>query len=579
MATSPPESQATDPLDRVLHATEARFTLGLSPVSLLGAYMDWAVHLANSPAKRVTLVKKALRKSVKFNALALHTACGNADEPCIDPLPQDKRFSAKEWQQKPYSMWYQGFLLYQQLWYNATTDIAGVSKHSEQVVDFTTRQILDVFSPSNYLLTNPEVLAKTISESGMNLLRGAQNFWQDWERAVLQKPPVGAEQFRPGKEVAITPGKVVYRNPLIELIQYEPTTPQVYAEPVLFVPAWIMKYYILDLSPHNSIVKYLVDQGFTVFMISWKNPTEEDRDLSMDDYVERGVIDAVQAIQAILPDRKVHATGYCIGGTLLSIAAAELARRKQNDLQSITLFAAQTDFTEAGEISLFIDQSQVAYLEDLMWTQGYLDGKQMAGTFQLLQSNDLIWSRMVREYLMGERRPMNDLMAWNADITRMPYQMHSEYLRSLFLNNDLAKGHYRVRGEPIALTDIHSPLFVVGAEKDHVAPWQSVYKIQLLSDTAVTFLLTSGGHNAGIISEPDHPHRYFRSATKQEGDTYQSPETWYAQQMPQPGSWWPAWQQWLAEHSSGQTAPPQTGLPDSPYSPICAAPGDYVLQS
>lgn len=578
MTTSEADVATVNPVDRFLHASEARVTSGISPSSLVGAYLDWAVHLANSPGKQATVIKKAFKKGVKFTALGLRTACGSADEPCIEPLPQDRRFSAPEWQHAPFSTWYQGFLLWQQLLYNATTDVEGVSSHSEKVVEFTTRQILDMFSPSNYLFTNPEILAKTFSSSGMNLVRGLRNFWQDWERVVLEKPPVGTEAFRVGKEVAVTPGKVVYRNRLIELIQYSPNTPSVHAEPMLFVPAWIMKYYILDLSPHNSMVKYLVDQGFTVFMISWKNPTSEDRDLGMDDYIELGVLDALKAVQAIVPDRKVHTTGYCIGGTLLTIAAAELARRKQEVLQSITLFAAQTDFSEVGELSLFIDQSQVSYLEDMMWSQGYLDTKQMAGAFQLLRSNDLIWSRIVHEYLMGERQPMTDLMAWNSDATRMPYRMHSEYLRKLFLNNELAEGHYRVNGKPVALTDIQAPLFIVGAEQDHVAPWHSVYKLHLLADTAITFLLTSGGHNAGIISEPNHPHRHYRLATKLEKQKYLSPDEWYERQSPQPGSWWPAWCDWLCQHSGDQQQPPTMGKEGSHYAARADAPGDYVFQ-
>jgi polyhydroxyalkanoate synthase len=403
------------------------------------------------------------------------------------------------------------------------TGIDGVSRHHEAVVSFMTRQLLDVISPANSPLTNPEVIERTINEGGMNFARGAANFWQDWCRLLNGDGPIGAEAFQVGRNVAITPGKVIYRNELIELIQYAPVTEQAQAEPILIVPAWIMKYYILDLSPDNSLVKYLVEQGYTVFMISWKNPAAEDRDLGLDDYRRQGVMAALEAVSSIVPDRKIHGVGYCLGGTLLTIEAAALARDSDDRLCSLTLFAAQTDFTEAGELMLFIDEAQVSFLEDMMAEQGFLDTKQMAGAFQMLRSNDLIWSAMVQAYLQGERRPLTDLMAWNADATRMPFRMHSEYLRQLFLNNELAKSVYEVNDRPVSLSDIRMPIFAVSTLTDHVAPWRSVYKIQTLTDAEVTFVLSNGGHNAGIVSPPGHPNRFHQIATHKENENYIDP--------------------------------------------------------
>jgi len=565
------------PFDRLTHAWQGRFTLGLSPASLMLAELDWLVHLANAPGKQAELVEKAQRKIGRFATYAVHSTDPNAPA-CIEPLPQDRRFTSPDWQCWPFNVIYQSFLLTQQWWHNAATDVPGVARHHEDVVAFATRQILDMAAPSNYLLTNPEILQATIAQRGANLVSGLRNLLSDWERVVTERPPVGTEAFTVGKTVATTPGKVIYRNRLIELIQYAPTTPTVQAEPILIVPAWIMKYYILDLSPHNSLVKYLVDQGYTVFMISWKNPDSDDRDLALDDYRTLGVMSALDAIGAIVPERKVHAVGYCLGGTLLAIAAATMARSGDDRLQSITLFAAQTDFTEAGELMLFIDESQITYLEDMMWAQGYLDTRQMAGAFQLLRSNDLIWSRIVREYLLGQREPMTDLMAWNADATRMPARMHAEYLRSLFLSNDLFEGRYEVCERPIALSDIRAPIFAVATVKDHVAPWRSVYKLMLLADTEVTFLLTSGGHNAGIVSEPGHPGRSYQVTTRQESDAYVDPDTWQAATPPQDGSWWPAWVTWLAERSCGAVPPPSIGACERRYPVLGDAPGTYVVQ-
>ncbi|MDF2232503.1 alpha/beta fold hydrolase [Albimonas sp. CAU 1670] len=566
--------------DRSLHALMARATMGLSPAALLAIWSDWAVHLAASPGKRMLLAEKAMRKTLRLQRyLATCAMSGGRSEPCIEPLEHDRRFAAPGWHKPPYNLMHQAFLLTQQWWWNATTGVRGVTPGHEAAISFAARQMLDVVSPANFFWTNPEVLEKTRETGGRNLLQGARNWQEDFERVISGRPAPRDPAYTPGEQVAVTPGKVVLRTRLMELIQYSPTTGTVHPEPVLIVPAWIMKYYILDLRPENSLIRHLVARGHTVFAISWLNPTSKDRDLGMDDYREDGFLAALEAALEITGARQAHAAGYCLGGTLLTIAAAAMARDGDERLASMTLLAAQADFSEAGELMLFINDSQIAFLEDMMWEQGVLESAQMAGAFQILRSNDLVWSRITREYLMGERAPSSDLMAWNADATRMPYRMHSEYLRRLFLENSLSAGRYEVDGAAVALSDIRVPVFAVGTETDHVAPWRSVYKAHLLFDADVTFALTSGGHNAGIVSEPGHPHRRFRLLSTAAHDPWRTPDQWLEAAEMQEGSWWPAWFDWLAERSAPRVAPPPMGRPEADLPPLCDAPGTYVLQT
>jgi polyhydroxyalkanoate synthase len=375
-----------------------------------------------------------------------------------------------------------------------------------------------------------------------------------------------------GKDLAITPGEVVMRNDLVELIHYHPTTKKLHPEPILIVPAWIMKYYILDLTKQRSLVAHLRDQGFEVYILSWKNPGKEDADLSMQDYLDLGIRETVDRIRQTGAE-KIHAVGYCLGGTLLSIAAAAMARDKESNFRSVSLLASQVDFSEPGELGLFINESQVAFLEDMMATRGYLKADQMAGAFQLLRSNDLIWSRVIRHYLLGERTHDNPLLAWNSDATRMPAKMHSEYLRRLFLNDDLAKGRFKVDRSSVALSDIRCPIYCLATETDHVSPWQSVYKLLLLTNTDVQFVLTNGGHNGGILSEPGHEGRHFRTGHKSEGDAYVTADDWFSNHLPQEGSWWTHWATWLQNQSGTPIAPRR-----AKSKPLALAPGRYVFE-
>ena len=419
-------------------------------------------------------------------------------------------------------------------------------------------------------------------------------YLQDQQAARKAKAETPAEELEPlefavGHDVACTPGKVVFRNHLIELIQYSPSTDKVLPEPVLIIPSCIMKYYILDLSPQNSMVKYLVGQGHTVFIVSWRNPDSADRDLKMQDYLSTGVLEAMAAVKTATGAASIHTMGYCLGGTFLAIAAAALGRiqRKKTrtakeqalipadmpKLSSVILLAAQTDFSEPGELGIFIDEEQLANLRQSMHDKGYLSGKQMGGSFQFLASKDLVWSRNTRRYLMGEDDASFDLMSWNADQTRLPARMHSEYLTSLFLNNALASGQYRFAGATVALMDIDAPMMVVGTTRDHVSPWKSVYKIHLQTDTHVTFVLAAGGHNAGIVSEPGRPRRSYQIASVEDGEGWVDPDVWAAQTPVVQGSWWEAMDQWIKQRSG---APVKAKVIKADQV-VCDAPGTYVM--
>jgi len=558
-------TRSPEVLDRYLHAMEARFTGSLSPASLLLAFMDWQLHLANAPARQFELTQKAARQWSRL---------GQPSE-WIEPAPEDRRFHNEAWSQPTFNLIAQAFLLGEDWLRAATMCLPGVSKSHSDIVAFQARQLLDIFSPSNFPWTNPEVLHETQARSGTNFADGFRNFLEDMQSVARGETLDKSTQYKVGENLAVTPGKVALRNELMELIQYSPAMEKVRPEPILIVPAWIMKCYILDLSPNNSFIRYLVSQGYTVFCISWRNPGAELRNTTLDDYRRLGVMAALDAVETITGERKIHGCGYCLGGTLLAIAA--MARDADARFATVTMLAAQTDFTEAGELQLFTDDSQLALLDDVMWRQGNLDSTQMAGAFQMLRSNDLIWSRLIRTYLMGERDTPNDLMAWNADATRMPFRMHSGYLHYMFLHNDLTEGRFTVGGRPIAVSEIATPMFAVSTETDHVAPWRSVYKINLLKEGDMTFVLTSGGHNAGIVSEPGHARRHFRIAHRRAGEPYLAPEAWETAAEQRDGSWWPLYVEWLADHSGEAISPPPLGA--AKYPAPCDAPGTYVRET
>lgn len=493
----------------------------------------------------------------------------------------DPRFRNEAWTAWPFSQIRAGFRNAETFWREATV-VPGVTAHHTSMMQFFARQWLGMMTPANWLPTNPVVLRDVAESRGTHLLQGMDHWLHDATGVPSAADIARSQRFVVGRDVAVTPGKVVYRNRLIELIRYDAQTATVYAEPVLIIPSWIMKFYILDLSPHNSMVRYLVEQGHTVYMVSWRNPDAGDRDLSMDDYLQLGVFDAMSAISEIDAGcDAVHAVGYCLGGTLLAIAAAAMARSDDApalgslpELKSMTLLAAQTDFSQPGELGLFIDESQIAFLDNIARGKGFLTGKQMAGSFQFLHSRELFWTRRMHEYLMGEREQATDLMAWNADTTRLPARMHHQYLTSLYLRNALANSAYRVNGRAVSLADVQTPMFVVGTERDHISPWRSVYKLHHLCDAEITFVLTSGGHNAGIVSEPGHANRSYRSSVRAAHAPWMSDIDWEANARSTQGSWWPEWHRWLAERS-GQRRPAKS---IAPVAALAAAPGEYVMQ-
>ncbi len=552
-----PERREQLNLERALRAQMATVTGGLAPDVYVNAWWDWLLNLAKEPPQQLKLAEAAIAKAAETLAFAAQAAATR--EP-LSPAAGDARFEGTAWSQWPFNVYAHTYRNYADWWQDALAAVPGVAPENKRTLEFMARNALEALSPANYLATNPELLDATRAEAGENLARGFGNWLEDIQRTLGGKTQ-GSEKFVIGRDIAATPGKVVLRNDLIELIQYSPATETVFAEPILIIPAWIMKYYILDLSANNSLVSYLVSQGHTVFMVSWKNPTESDRNLGMDDYLRLGIRAAFDAVSRIVPERKIHSVGYCIGGTLLSIAEAVFAAEGDLRTATMSLLAAQQDFSEPGELSLFISPSQIDMLEAVMNRTGVLKSEQMGGAFSLLRARDLLWTPAVNS-------------------TRMPCRMHSEYLRQLYLDNALARGEFEADGRLADLAGIQVPMFVVGTETDHVAPWKSVYKARGLTRSAdYTFLLTSGGHNAGIISGAVHPRRRHRVRTWSNAAETLSPEAWFDSTPPRSGSWWPTWERWLAQHSTPEKVdPPPMGSAAAGYAPLADAPGEYVLQ-
>ena len=489
------------------------------------------------------------------------------------PAPNDKRFRHPEWSENViFSFVKESYLVAAKTVLSAVRDVKDMDQATARKLDFYTRQFVDAMSPSNFIATNPEVLSATLESGGLNLLRGLQNLLDDLERGDgrLAITMTDMKAFRLGENIATTPGKVVYQNELMQLIQYQPSTNDVRKRPLLIVPPWINKFYVLDLQPKNSLIKWAVDQGHTVFVISWVNPDEKLAEKGFENYLLEGPLAALDAIEAATGEQRVNAIGYCLGGTLLASAAAYLAAKGSDRIASATYFVTLVDFTEVGDMAVFIDEEQLSSLEKRMNQRGYLEAYDMSTSFNMLRANDLIWSFVVNNYLLGKEQLPFDLLFWNSDSTRMPAAMHSFYLRKMYQQNLLAKpGGISLAGTPIDLSKITIPSFILATREDHIAPWKSTYAATRLYSGPTKFVLSASGHMAGVISAPGGKYGHWAN-----DNLPRSPDEWLAGATAHQGSWWPLWDKWITQLDNERVAAREPGHGKLPV--IEAAPGSYV---
>lgn len=488
--------------------------------------------------------------------------------------PKDKRFKHPDWTENAvFNYVKESYLVAAKSILSAVRDVKGMDEASARKVEFYTRQFVDAISPSNFVATNPEVLKATLDTGGQNLLRGLTNLLSDLSRGDgrLSITMTDMKAFRLGENIATTAGKIVFQNNLMQLIQYAPSTKDVRKRPLLIVPPWINKFYVLDLQPKNSLIKWAVDQGHTVFVISWVNPDEKLAEKGFEDYLLEGPVAALDAIHRATGERQVNAIGYCLGGTLLASTAAYLAANDDDRIASVTYFVTLVDFTDVGDMAVFIDKEQLASLERRMRERGYLDAQDMATSFNMLRANDLIWSFVVNNYLLGKEQLPFDLLFWNADSTRMPAAMHSFYLRKMYLDNLLAKpGSITLAGRPIDLSKITIPSFILSTREDHIAPWKSTYAATRLYSGPIKFVLSASGHMAGVISAPGSKYGHWTN-----DDLPSEPDEWLSGATSHQGSWWPVWDEWVT--GLGDDARVPARHPGGGHLPVIEdAPGSYV---
>ena len=544
------------------------------PLNIGSAFMEMTTKMMTQPHKMVEANMNLWQDYMKLWQNTASRMMGQETTPIVEPERDDRRFKGEAWENDVFDFIKQSYLLTSNWMEDTVSDIEGLDKKTKQKVEFFTKQYADALSPTNFVMTNPEVLQTTIDTRGENLINGLRNLLEDLERGdgKLNIKMTDADAFEVGKNVATSPGKVVFRNDLMELIQYTPTTEKVAKTPLLICPPWINKFYILDLREKNSFIKWAVEQGNTVFVISWVNP---DRELAMKtftDYMLEGPLAAIEAIKDATGEDEVNAVGYCIGGTLLATTLAYMAAKKMKGVKSATYFTTMVDFEEAGDLGVFIDDTSLKNLEDKMNERGYLEGSEMASTFNMMKANDLVWSFVVNNYLLGKDPFPFDLLFWNSDSTRMPAAMHSFYLRNMYLDNKLVEpGGIEIEGVKLDLRKIKVPTYITSTREDHIAPWKPTYEATQLYAGPIRFILSASGHIAGVVNPPAAgKYCYWIN-----DETPANPDEWLAGAEQHEGSWWPDWDKWLGKQNGKELVDArQPG--DGKLKPICDAPGKYV---
>jgi polyhydroxyalkanoate synthase len=548
----------------------------IDPLNIGAAFYGLFKQMAADPGKIVQAQFELWKEHLELSQHTARRVMGETVEPMVQPVRGDKRFRHPEWDENQvFNYIKQSYLLTSNWLTRTVNDVSGLESKDQARAAFYARQFVDAIAPTNFVLTNPEVLSETMLTNGENLVRGLDNLLKDIERDGGKfKIRQTTDNFVVGKDIAVTPGKVVFRNSLFELLQYTPTTKDVHEVPLLVFPPWINKYYILDLQPKNSFVKWAVDSGYTVFVVSWVNPSTKLSQKGFEEYMRDGIFAALDAVEKATGQREVNTIGYCIAGTLLSATLAYIAASGEykNRIKSATFLAAQVDFSEAGELQVFIDNEQLDTMEkEMVKAGGVLEGSKMAMTFNMLRANDLIWSFVVNNYLMGKEPMPFDLLYWNSDTTRMPLKLHLSYLRGCYRDNALAQKQMELGGKRLDIGKIKTPVYFQAAREDHIAPAASVYKGTRLFGGPVTFMLAGSGHIAGVVNPP--------AAGKYQHWTNDLPskslEEWIENAEEHTGSWWPTWEKWLASRSGDMVPSPQPG--DGALKIVCDAPGTYVM--